>query len=225
MEPVFEIGYLLFALAAGVIFLVAYAGRRDQRFLLLGAMTLLLGIGDAFHLIPRMIGLLGDGLENHTFSLGLGKLITSVTMTVFYLIFYRFFLLYFEKKNTRILTIAFLCLALIRFVLIALPQNGWFRKDPSYLFAILRNLPFCLMGGLFIAISFLWARRDRYFRFTYLLVFFSFVFYMITVTLASEHTWAGMMMLPKTVCYVLILVCGLRFLASSRKEEFSPIEA
>ncbi|HCJ01838.1 MAG TPA: hypothetical protein DHV31_02980 [Clostridiales bacterium] len=218
MEPIFEIGYLLFALSAGVIFLVAYGKRRENSLLLLGLMTLLLGVGDAFHLITRMWGLLGDGLENHTFSLGLGKLITSVTMTLFYLLFYWFFVKRYEKKNTLPLTLAFLLFALARFILLALPQNGWFEADPSKLFAILRNVPFLLMGALFVCISFLWAKEDRFFKYTYLLVFFSFGFYMITVLLASRYTWAGMMMLPKTVCYVLMIVNALRYLRTLSKQ-------
>lgn len=219
MEPIFEIGYLLFAMVAGIFFLISYYKRKDGKILLLALMTLLLGIGDAFHLIPRMVGLLSDGLENHTFSLGLGKLITSITMTVFYLLFYFFFVIKYDKKDTKVFTIILLALALIRVALLALPQNGWFEKDPSYLFAILRNIPFCLMGGLFVVLSCLWTKEDRFFKWTYLLVFFSFVFYMMTVLLASKHTWAGMMMLPKTVCYILIIVNALRYVRDQKSTE------
>ena len=41
------------------------------------------GAGDSFHLIPRALALCTTGLENFTVPLGLGKWITSVTMTVF----------------------------------------------------------------------------------------------------------------------------------------------
>ena len=211
MEPIFEIGYLLFAMVAGVLFLLLYHRKKDVKILLLGLMTLLLGVGDAFHLIPRMIGLLSDGLENHTISLGLGKLLTSLTMTAFYILFYLFFVKKYEKQNTRLLTILFCALAFIRVVLVALPQNGWFEKNPSYLFAILRNIPFCLMGALFIVIAFRWARGDRYFKLTYILVFFSFLFYMGTVLFASKYSWTGLLMLPKTVCYIWIIANALRY--------------
>jgi len=211
MEPIFEVGYLLFAFIAGGVLLAIYRTKRDEKVLLLAIMTLLLGSGDAFHLIPRMIGLLGDGLDHHVFSLGLGKLITSITMTLFYILFYFFFLKKYDKKNTQPLTIVLLSIAAIRIALLTLPQNGWFESDPSLLFAIIRNIPFCLLGGIFIVVSFLWTKGDRYFRWTYILVFFSFLFYMGTVIFAPKIPALGLLMLPKTVCYILIVVNALRY--------------
>ena len=46
-------------------------------------MAVLLGSGDAFHLVPRAAALCTTGLENFTVQLGLGKWITSITMTIF----------------------------------------------------------------------------------------------------------------------------------------------
>ena len=48
----------------------------------------MLGAGDSFHLVPRALVLCTTGLENYTVPLGLGKWITSVTMTVFYVLLY-----------------------------------------------------------------------------------------------------------------------------------------
>lgn len=60
----------------------------QKQFLLYGIMAVTLGFGDAFHLIPRSAALLITGLENYIASLGVGKWITSVTMTVFYVLLY-----------------------------------------------------------------------------------------------------------------------------------------
>ncbi len=46
-------------------------------------MAVVLGAGDSFHLIPRAIALCTTGLENYTVPLGIGKFITSITMTIF----------------------------------------------------------------------------------------------------------------------------------------------
>ena len=46
-----------------------------------GIMAVLLGSGDAFHLVPRAVALCTTGLENFTVQMGLGKWITSITMT------------------------------------------------------------------------------------------------------------------------------------------------
>ena len=51
-------------------------------------MAVVLGAGDSFHLIPRALALCTTGLENYTVPLGLGKWITSVTMTIFYVLLY-----------------------------------------------------------------------------------------------------------------------------------------
>ena len=51
-ESVFDIGYLLFDLVAAILFFTKADGR--QLFYLYGTLTLLLGGGDAFHLIPRV---------------------------------------------------------------------------------------------------------------------------------------------------------------------------
>ena len=52
-----------------------------------GIMAVLLESGDAFRLVPRAFALCTTGLENFTVQLGLGKWITSVTMTIFMLFF------------------------------------------------------------------------------------------------------------------------------------------
>lgn len=62
--------------------------RGDRQFLLFGWMAVVLGAGDSFHLVPRALALCTTGLENYTVPLGLGKWITSVTMTVFYVLLY-----------------------------------------------------------------------------------------------------------------------------------------
>ena len=60
----------------------------DRQFRLFGWMAVVLGAGDSFHLIPRALALCTTGLENYTVPLGLGKWITSVTMTIFYVLLY-----------------------------------------------------------------------------------------------------------------------------------------
>ena len=81
-ESIFDIGYLAFAIISGVLMLKNEKGRRLAT--LFGAMTLVLGCGDAFHLIPRVLNYFTN--LNMTAALGIGKLVTSVTMTVFYVL-------------------------------------------------------------------------------------------------------------------------------------------
>lgn len=59
-----------------------------KQYLLYGIMAVTLGAGDSFHLVPRAVALCTTGLESYTAALGIGKLITSVTMTAFYVLLY-----------------------------------------------------------------------------------------------------------------------------------------
>ncbi len=79
-ESAFDIAYLLFDLVAAIVFFVRADGRTV--FILYGFLTLCLGGGDAFHLIPRVQMHLSGPDENTTKKLGFGTAVTSVTMTI-----------------------------------------------------------------------------------------------------------------------------------------------
>ena len=78
--------YLVTVVTLGILMIRGSRGRRQ--YLLFGVMAVTLGCGDAFHLIPRAVALCTTGLANYTAALGVGKLITSVTMTLFYVLLY-----------------------------------------------------------------------------------------------------------------------------------------
>ena len=86
METLFDAVYLISVITIGILMIQGSKGNRQFR--LFGFMAVVLGAGDAFHLIPRAVALCTTGLENYTVPLGLGKWITSVTMTVFYVLLY-----------------------------------------------------------------------------------------------------------------------------------------
>ena len=86
VETLFDAAYLITVITLGIRMVTKSHGSRQYR--LFGIMAIVLGVGDAFHLIPRAIALCTTGLENFTYALGIGKLITSVTMTIFYILLY-----------------------------------------------------------------------------------------------------------------------------------------
>lgn len=92
MEAVFDTGYLLFDLIAAVLFFVFAKG--NNLFVLYGILTLTLCGGDAFHLVPRVIRAFRGSSDKIKKQLGIGLQISSVTMTVFYI------LLIYIWKNT-----------------------------------------------------------------------------------------------------------------------------
>ena len=90
-ESTFDILYLIFAILTGVLILIK---RRNKNDVLMGTAALILGIGDSFHLVPRVLNYFID--SDFTWYLGLGKLVTSITMTIFYILV---FLLYKSVYN------------------------------------------------------------------------------------------------------------------------------
>ena len=119
-ETIFDLLYLSFALFSGLTMLIRGSTPLVKK---AGAMAALLGAGDAFHLVPRAYALWTAGLEANAAALGVGKFITSITMTLFYLILYYIWRDYFRVKDRRGLTGLMWGLALARILLCLLPQN------------------------------------------------------------------------------------------------------
>ena len=209
MEPLFEIVYLLAGLVISAIIL-AKSNKRPQ-FVVFGVMGLLLVFGDAFHLVPRMLNAWQVGGENIVAYLGIGKLVTSITMTVFYLLLFWFFKLRYGKKTPIALDVTLYVLAAVRIILCALPMNEWTSADAPYLWGIWRNIPFFVLGAVMVVLTFIWAKEngDKRFSLAWLAITLSFAFYAVTVVGTKFVTALGMMMIPKTVCYVWLLVMGL----------------
>ena len=85
-ETIFDAVYLISVITIGIQMI--WRGKGSSQFCLFGWMAVILGVGDSFHLIPRAFALCTTGLESYTSLLGLGKWITSITMTVFYVLLY-----------------------------------------------------------------------------------------------------------------------------------------
>ena len=201
-ESIFDICYLIFAIVSGVLPLKNAKDKKDIR--VFGIMTLLLGCGDAFHLVPRVLNYWTAG--DYTAALGIGKLVTSVTMTLFYLL-----MEYARRERYKIngekgvLTCVW-ALSIIRIALCCFPQNGWTSAEPSLLWGILRNIPFALLGILTVVLWLRSAKNDKPLRLMWLAVTLSFLFYIPVVLFAQTMPMIGMLMLPKTCMYVWMIV-------------------
>ena len=51
VESIFDIGYLIFAIASGIYILINQKSKAEKY---MGIATLVLGIGDSFHLVPKL---------------------------------------------------------------------------------------------------------------------------------------------------------------------------
>ncbi len=95
-ESAFDILYLLFAIVSGILMLKK---AEDKSGRMMGLSALILGCGDAFHLVPRVLNYFTEW--DLTAALGIGKLITSVTMTVFYVLMYVIWQRIYREKKTE----------------------------------------------------------------------------------------------------------------------------
>lgn len=210
METAFDAVYLVTVLTIGI--LMIRQPNTARQFRLFGWMAVVLGAGDAFHLVPRAWALCTTGLENYTFALGLGKAITSVTMTVFYVLLYYVWRLRYRVQGRHSLTAAVYLLAGLRVVLCLMPQNQWFSASAPLSWGIYRNIPFALLGILIIVLFYRSARerKDQAFRWMWLTIVLSFAFYIPVVLWADVMPMIGMLMIPKTCAYVWTVVIGYR---------------
>ncbi len=204
-ESSFDILYLLFAIISGCIIL-SRAKNPTQK--LMGIAALVLGCGDAFHLVPRVLNYFTD--LDMTAPLGVGKLVTSITMTVFYVLLYYVWQGYYRQSGSRNLTIAIWCLAVIRVVLCLFPQNGWFENSSDMTWGIIRNVPFVILGAIICYLYFAKRTDDRTFGLLWLYILLSFAFYIPVAVGAGIVPMLGMLMLPKTICYILMIVAFLK---------------
>lgn len=208
METAFDAVYLCLVITLGIIMIQKSAGNRQ--FLLFGIMAVTLGAGDAFHLVPRAWALCTTGLDNFTVALGAGKAVTSVTMTVFYVLLYYVWRLRYKVQGRNGLTVAVFALAAARVILCLFPQNAWLSADAPLSWAIYRNIPFALMGILVIVLFYKEAKaqNDRAFRHMWLTIVLSFAFYIPVVLWADAAPLVGMLMIPKTCAYVWTVLIG-----------------
>ena len=149
IETVFDIFYLVTVLTLGIRMI--RGSKAGTQFRLFGLMAVVLGAGDSFHLVPRALALCTTGLENYAVPLGLGKWITSVTMTVFYVLLYYVWRKRYQIEGQKGLTIAVYALSAVRIVLCMMPQNQWLTNHTPLTWGILRNIPFALLGPLDVA--------------------------------------------------------------------------
>lgn len=208
IETLFDVCYLVSVITIGIR--MVKSSKNSRQFKLFGWMAIVLGAGDSFHLIPRMIALCTTGLENFTVALGLGKWITSVTMTLFYVLLYYVWRERYKIKGQKNLTIAVYLFAAIRIALCMMPQNNWLSADASRSWGIYRNIPFAVIGLITIVLFYTSAKQnnDIAFKWMWMTIVLSFGFYIPVVLLADTIPTIGMLMIPKTCAYVWTVVIG-----------------
>lgn len=208
METLFDVVYLTTVIILGISMIKGAKG--NKQYLLFGIMAVVLGAGDAFHLVPRAIALSTTGLENFPVALGIGKFITSLTMTFFYILLYYVWRKRYNVVGKQKLTATVYLLAAARVVLCLFPQNAWTTANAPVSWGIYRNIPFALLGLVVIVLFYHSAKEhdDHAFRFMWLTIVLSFALYIPVVFWANAYPLIGILMIPKTLAYVWTVLIG-----------------
>ena len=207
-ETIFDVIYLVTVISIGVLMIKNC--KDNFQFRLFGIMAIVLGVGDSFHLIPRALALCTTGLENYTVALGIGKLITSITMTVFYLLLYYVWRKRYQIKDKNGLTIFIYILVAVRVILCIMPQNNWISENNPLSWGIYRNIPFAILGFVIVILFYKSSKnnKDKAFHWMWLTIVLSFAFYIPVVLFADTVPMIGMLMIPKTCAYVWTVLIG-----------------
>lgn len=207
VEAIFDASYLVLALTIGVL-LISTASANPAR-LLAGAAALILVAGDAFHLFPRL-ALIKTGPEDQLRSaLGTGKQITSITISLFYLLLWQVGVLVYSPNKINTWSLLLYALTLVRIILCLLPQNRWRERFPPVEWGILRNIPFFLQGLLAAGLFFIHKNAVPGLAPMWLAIALSFAFYLPVVLWVNKNPKIGMLMLPKICAYSWMLVMFL----------------
>jgi hypothetical protein len=205
IETVFDLLYLITVIMSGVLLCLGSISKGGEA-LWFGIMALVLGSGDAFHLVPRILSHHGGG---NRAALGYGKLAASISMTVFYLILWSIGRSRYPGLAWGRYDIPVLVLAVGRIALCLLPHNRWTAEAPPRRWSLYRNIPFFGLGFIVTAAYAFAAYHTRdALSFVWLAAAVSFACYIPVVLFGDKHPKLGMLMLPKSCAYAAIVLMG-----------------
>lgn len=145
MEAIFDAAYLIFDLVAAILFFIYAKG--NTLFVLYGILTLTLCGGDAFHLVPRIIRAVRGTSDKIKRQLGIGLQVSSITMTVFYIILMYIWKFTFPEFTIPVAIEAIVWIsAVVRIVICLFPQNNWCTDEGNMKLSIIRNAVFAVTG-------------------------------------------------------------------------------
>jgi hypothetical protein len=177
-------------------------------------------LGDIGHVGFRLVAFALGGLDTSVQVFGcelllapMGALATAITFTFFYIAMLMIWKARF-KKGYGSLALCGFALAVVRLLIITCPENNWNSLEIAYDWAIYRNVPLMLIQ-LIVAFLFMRdaiVRRDKLFIWIAALILLSFACYAPVIFLWQHIPLIPMLMIPKTIAYLVIAVLALKSL-------------
>lgn len=212
MEAIFDAGYLLFDLVAGILFLCNAKG--NTLFVLYGILTLTLCGGDAFHLVPRIIRAARGSSKKIKRQMGIGLQISSITMTVFYIILMYVWKYTFPEFSAPAAVQAMIWIsAIVRIAVCVLPQNNWCTDEGNLKLSVIRNGVFAITGiGVIILYALSGNAGGYHMTRMVAAILLSFGCYLPVTLFSKTKPMVGLLMIPKTCAYMWMIAMGLQLL-------------
>jgi hypothetical protein len=192
------------------------AGDRKTAALILWAFFFL-GLGDVGHVGFRLVAYALGGLETSVHIFGqqlriapMGSLATAITFTFFYIILIMVWKEHFNKSYGWFCYLLF-AVAVIRLLLMTSPLNGWNSLQAQQPWSIYRNVPLMLMqlGVAYLILRDGISQNDKTFKWIGFLILVSLACYAPVIFLQQQLPLIGMLMIPKTIAYIVIALLGL----------------
>lgn len=166
---------------------------------------LLLALGDTGHVGFRVVAYALGGLDANPLWVGLGALATAITVTIFYVIMLDIWRVRFNQSYGWF---EYLLIASVpvRFIVMALPGNDWGSTVPPVFWGPFRNIFLMILGlgVLFLILRDAIKVRDGLFQRVAYCIFFSYLFYTPVIFMVRDYPLLGMLMIPKTIMYIVI---------------------
>jgi hypothetical protein len=172
----------------------------------------LLALGDTGHVGFRVLADAQGTLEAtiNVFGLelglvGLGALSTAVTVTFFYLLMLEVWRTRF-RRSYGWFEYLLLAAAGVRLLIMIPAANQWNNAVPPQPWSLYRNLPLMILG---LGVAYLILRdarraQDRAFIWIGIMILMSYALYIPVILFVQQVPLIGMLMIPKTIAYVVI---------------------
>jgi len=162
-----------------------------------------LALGDTGHVGFRVVAYFNGGLAANSNLLGVGKLATAITITIFYVLLIKVWKLrYNEKYNIYTYTLSIV--AIVRLIIMLSPGNEWGNEIAPFNWVMYRNIPLMILG-LSVAYLFLKSSiraKDKSFKWIGIMILISYGFYTPVMLFAQVMPIIGILMIPKTIAYL-----------------------
>jgi len=136
---------------------------------------------------------------------GLGALATAYTVTIFYMLVLMIWQRRYNKPYGWFGALLWAA-AVFRLIIMLFPANEWNNTVPPQTWSLIRNVPLMIqgLGAAFLILRDSIKTQDKPFTWVGIMILVSYAFYLPVILFVQVMPMIGMLMIPKTLAYVVI---------------------